>query len=98
MNLYWQALGRLPRDYTAFVHAVDAQGATPAQDDIRLRDRQGNPTSLWQAGDAARSFHRLPAGMGVAIKVGVYDLATMERLPLQGDRSGENAVEIALTR
>lgn len=99
VNLYWQTVGPAAgRDYTVFVHAVDAQGRTLAQDDVQLKNRRGAPTSAWQPGDAARSFYTLPPlSTGATLKVGLYDLQTMERLPLEGDASGENAVTVAVT-
>ncbi len=96
VNLYWQTAGSVGCDYTVFVHAVDAQGRTLAQDDVQLKNRGGAPTSAWQPGDAARSFHTLPAlSAGATLRVGLYDLRTMRRLPLQGDASDENAVTVA---
>jgi hypothetical protein len=92
LSLYWRSMERAVRDYTVFVHDVDSNGATLAQDDTQLRNRRGFPTLSWQPGDAARSFHRLPAHAGASLKVGVYDLQTMDRLPLQGSSNSENVV------
>jgi hypothetical protein len=99
LGLYWQAVGRMARDYTVFVHAVDERGQTVVQDDQQLRTRRGSPTSAWGDAEGVRSLHQLdlPAEAETGtlrLKVGLYDVESMERLPLAGDQSGENAVTI----
>jgi len=97
VSLYWQALARMDRDYTVFVHIVDDQGNNVAQDDQLLANRQGVPSSGWTGVEGMRTLHRiaLPPDQSLAathLKVGLYDVVTMERLPLQEDTSGENVV------
>ena len=97
VSLYWQALGRMDREYTVFVHGVDAAGARIVQTDDLLASRDGRTTSAWGETEGVRTLHRLElppevdAG-ALTLKVGVYDVASMERLPLAGDESGENVV------
>jgi hypothetical protein len=94
--LYWQALRPLPYDYTVFVHLRDANGRTLAQADHQPLAPVYPPT-LWPAGETVRerSVLTLPEGVSpgsYGLWVGVYRLDTLERLPVIGDSSGENAV------
>lgn len=57
------------------------------------------PTTLWPAGQVIRETVELavpaglePGGEAYRLWVGMYQLETLERLPVQDDRSGENAV------
>ena len=102
LNLYWQALDSMDRDYTVFVHLVDEQGRKIAQDDRLLVNRWGNTTSAWDGSEGVRMLHRLELppeveGDEVRLKVGVYDVTSMGRLPLLADESGENVVVLGLT-
>jgi hypothetical protein len=98
LTLYWQAVAAMPHDYTVFVHLRQAEGATVAQADHRPL---GNlyPTSLWPVGMLIRESSELflPAELPPGryeLWVGLYLLETGERLPLQADASGENAVRL----
>lgn len=100
LSLYWQALDRMDRDYTVFVHVQDEQGRVIAQDDQRLTTNNGVATSAWNKGFGARTLHQLALPSNIRpeqlrILVGLYDLQSMERLPLFGDESGDNAVVIS---
>ena len=102
LTLYWQAGDRMSRDYTVFVHVLDAQGRVIAQDDQRLVTRQGMPTSAWKEGWGTHTLHQLTLPPDVQldqvrILLGLYDVQNMERVPLRGDESGENAVVITGT-
>lgn len=96
LTLYWQALAALPDDYTVFVHLRRPGGDTAAQADHRPLDNL-YPTSLWPAGEIIResSYLSLPGDLppgSYELWVGLYLLETGERLPLQNDTSGENAL------
>ena len=84
--LTWQALAPIDRDYTAFVHLLDADGQLLTQLD---RPPAGYPTSDWQPGEIVVDTYiiqlpdQLPAG--VKVQTGFYYLPTLERL-------GETAV------
>jgi hypothetical protein len=96
LTLYWQALTRLPHDYTVFLHLRRPNGDTVAQADHRPLDNL-YPTSLWPAGETIResSYLSLPADLSPGdyeLWVGLYLLETGERLPLQNDASGKNAL------
>ena len=83
ITLQWQPITRLDRDYTTFVHLVNANGDKIAQSD----HRPGGvyyPTSLWKPGETLIDKHTLalPADLGpgpYTIAVGLYD-ATMQLL------------------
>lgn len=85
LQLYWQALSEMDRDYTVFVHLIGEEGQI-AQWDNQPR-RGGYPTSLWDRGEVVKDEHELalpkelPAGE-YQIAVGMYLLETMQRLPV----------------
>jgi hypothetical protein len=96
--LYWQARRPLPYDYSVFVHVRDAAGQTVAQAD-HLPLAPVYPPTLWPAGQLIRERSVLVIPPGTAagtyqLWVGVYRLDTLERLPVTGDRSGEQAVRL----
>ena len=77
--LYWEALAPLGRDYTTFVHLVNAAGAVVGQSDHQPGGAY-YPSSLWRPGDRVRDAHRLAVaadpGVGpYTLEVGVYRLA-----------------------
>jgi hypothetical protein len=94
--LYWQALQPVPYDYTVFVHLRDASGHNVAQGDHQPLAPVYPPT-LWPVGQTIRERSLLavsddvPAG-SYDLWIGLYRLDTLERLPLVGDTSGENAL------
>ena len=96
LTLFWSPLQPLPFDYTVFVHIRDGAGAVVAQRDAQpLAGRY--PTSQWQAGETIIDLHQitlptdLPAGQ-YQVWIGLYRLDTLERLPVDDDVSGENAI------
>jgi hypothetical protein len=104
LTLYWQALVPMPDDYTVFIHLREPGGGNVAQADHRPL---GNvyPTSLWPVGETIREASDglggstlfippdLPPG-DYELWVGMYLLETGERLSVQNDTSGENAVRL----
>ena len=98
LTLYWQALYPVPHDYTVFVHLRSAGGETLAQADHRPLGTLF-PTSLWPAGETIRETSALPLPADLPagryeLWTGLYRLETLERLPVQNDSSGENAVKL----
>jgi hypothetical protein len=91
LKLYWQALSKMERDYTVFVHLIDKERQVLAQWDSQPGGG-AYPTSLWDRGEIVRDEHELafpeelPAGE-YQIAVGMYLLETMQRLPIF-DRDG----------
>lgn len=98
LTLYWEALNPVLRNYTVFVHLRRPQGGNVAQADHRPLDNL-YPTTLWPVGETIRESSLLaippdlPPGR-YELWVGMYLLETGERLPVQNDTSGENAVRL----
>ena len=100
LTLYWQCLAPMDRDYTVFVHALDANGNIIAQQD--QQPQHGNyPTSLWDVGEQIRDGYTLtlPPGARSAyrIEIGLYRADTLARLPVTGKDSQNDHVEFSLT-
>ncbi len=84
LTLVWEALGPAPIDYQIFTHLHDGERMQGQQDGPPVCGN--HPTSRWQAGQLIIDPHRIPlkpdAQPGpVPLTVGMYDLATMQRLP-----------------
>lgn len=85
VTLHWRSERRMEVDYKVFVHVFEpATGSLVAQDDaMPLQWRY--PTTLWGPGERVTDTISIPleetgpSRYGVA--VGIYDPATMERLP-----------------
>ncbi len=99
--LYWQALKPIEKDYSTFVHLLDADDIVVAQRD--MYPGQGLwPTSQMKPGEviASRYVLNLPATAyapdQLTWEVGVYDFATQQRLPASngGDNVRFGAVEL----
>lgn len=85
LTLYWQALRASEDDYTVFVHVLDDGGAVRAQQDAPPLGGSYR-TSLWDKDEVVQDRHELtlPADMPAGhyrLVVGLYSLATMQRLP-----------------
>ena len=96
LTLIWQAQTRLDTDYAIFVQLRDATHTTLTNADHQ--PYQGLvPTSKWPVGGVIQEVTQLnlpediPPG-SYNIYVGLYRPDNLERLPLQGDTSGENAL------
>ena len=83
--LWWRSLESTDQSYTVFTHLYDAEGRLVAQHD-GIPVEGAVPTSLWRAGDLVRDVHVIafpddfrPGRYTLA--VGMYNRATMERLP-----------------
>jgi hypothetical protein len=85
LTLHWEAVGSTPQNYTVFVHVLDSDGQLIAQADSPPCDGRC-PTYGWIAGEYLVDPHAFtlsadgPVG-SYQIAVGLYDLATGERLP-----------------
>ncbi len=84
---HWYASEPVPRDYTVFVHIVDASGKVVAQNDSQPLSGQF-PTSLWREGDHIADAHAiaLPPGLRAGeyrIAFGLYELQSLKRLDVQ---------------
>jgi 4-amino-4-deoxy-L-arabinose transferase-like glycosyltransferase len=104
LTLHWRVLAPLDRDYTVFTHLLG--GHNPATNGPVWAGHDGQPvsgryaTTAWQPGEVILDVHPLslpsdaPPGQ-YRIEVGLYDLATMARLPavdVDGERLPDDAV------
>ena len=99
LTLYWRALRQPADDFTVFVHLLGPAGDVVAQADSQPRANQ-YPTSIWDAGEQISDMYKLalPADLprgDYRLQVGMYRLATGERLPAQranGEVWPDNAI------
>jgi len=86
LTLYWRALADSPpaESYTVFTHLLDSEGTLLAQHD-GLPGEGKRPTTTWLPEEIVPDRHKLilsgPPANPARLLVGMYDLATMERLP-----------------
>jgi len=99
ITLYWQVAGELEKDYTVFVHLLDASQAIAGQGDGPPLEGS-YPTSFWGVGETLTDQHHLmvqedaPPG-DYQIAVGLYDRTTMQRLRVlnaDGQPTGDRVV------
>jgi hypothetical protein len=98
--LEWQTRTSITVDYKIFVHVISSDGEIVAQSDVQPKDG-AYPTWAWVTGERVRDCIKfsdltLP-DTGWVVKVGMYDTATGQRLPIT-TRAGapvpEDAIEI----
>lgn len=92
LTLYWRALRPIEVSYTVFVHLLDEAGEIEAQQDSRPLQAT-YPTDIWPPGVVVHDEHVVPVpgdvpGGAYRLGVGLYELATMQRLPAM-DGTGE---------
>ena len=86
VTLYWRCLAPVDGDYSLYVHLFDADGSKLGQRDSFTGGGMF-PTSQWSLGDMIADRYwvpikRLPAmPIAAEIEVGLYDIATMHKLP-----------------
>ncbi|MBI5650735.1 MAG: glycosyltransferase family 39 protein [Chloroflexi bacterium] len=85
---YLQSLENTDRDYTIFVHLVDAAGNQIAGADAQMATRSLRASDQWKHGAVLPIDANTPPG-NYAIRVGFYDRATGERLPMV-DANGQS--------
>lgn len=90
VTLYWQALAPFDSNFQVFVHLYDGQMV--AQDD-GAPECDINPTTRWEPGQLIVDPHilEIPADATsgkMKLLVGMYELVTEVRLPVQGDPNG----------
>jgi 4-amino-4-deoxy-L-arabinose transferase-like glycosyltransferase len=89
LTLYWRAGAEMGTDYTVFTHLIDEQGNIWGQMDNQPLEGD-YPTSFWDIGEVIEDEYILaihedaPAGP-YRLEVGMYDLATEQRLPVLSD-------------
>jgi hypothetical protein len=95
LTLFWQALAAINTNYTIFLHLRNQANQTVAQIDFI----PAHSTSNWWVGDTPVDSKELalPAGLPPGryrLLVGLYNPQTLERLAVQNDSTGENAIEL----
>ncbi|HIQ04850.1 MAG TPA: DUF2142 domain-containing protein, partial [Anaerolineae bacterium] len=85
----WQALITPTLDYVLFLHLVDTAGNQVAGADSPPQNGR-YPTSFWDADELVHDEHQMPVPADLApgqydVRVGWYDLATGQRLPLRNE-------------
>jgi len=96
LRLYWQAREPLDRDYTVFIHVLDDAGTKWGQRDSQPADRDA-PTTPWRPGALVVDEHPVYVDVNGPTEVyhivlGLYDLDTGQRLPLE---NGASALELS---
>ncbi len=97
LTLFWQAQARMSKDYTLFVHLLDAQGNIRCQFDAMPR-AGAYPTSVWDAGELVRDqlALALPGDLATGdydLELGWYELSSLTRLDVvdvTGKRLGDH--------
>src|SRR5574341_478433 len=87
ITLYWEAITLPPQSYTVFIHLVEVGGSgSPIAQSDGIPRSGLYPTDLWLPGGLVDDVHtlelprELPPGF-YELRVGLYDLATGQRLP-----------------
>jgi len=94
LTLYWQALTAMEKDYTVFTHLLGPYNPLtngPLWGGHDSRPGGGTyPTTVWEAGEIVIDEYGIPIQADASpgeyqLEVGMYHLATMERLPVLDD-------------
>lgn len=99
LTLFWEARNPTRRRLRVFVHLVDVGGKMVAQ-----HDALGYPSREWRAGEQFVTLHTIPLpdhavlSEDYALELGLYDVETLERLPLHGREQETDTVRIPLAR
>jgi hypothetical protein len=103
VSLLWETLARPERDYTVFVHLLDAADKLVAgRDTPPLAGRY--PTTIWSPGELIVDEHKLPLPPELPpgdyrLGLGLYDLPSGQRLPLHfSDGRPEDSWRLILTQ
>lgn len=83
VQMQWQALRQIDHDYTVFVHAVNDDGNTYAQEDSKPREGT-SPTLRWVPGQVISDTHTIQIDVegpreGYHLEVGLYQAANGRR-------------------
>ena len=94
LTLYWQALTAMEKDYTVFTHLLGSYNPLtngPLWGGHDSHPGGGTyPTTVWEAGEIVIDEYGIPIPIDASpgeyqLEVGMYHLATMERLPVSDD-------------
>lgn len=96
--LMWRAAAQPDQNYTVFVHGLDGQGQIVAQNDVAF----SYSAVYWNTNEIFEQRIPLPDyAKATTIKLGVYDPATMQRLPAQsadGAALEESSIVVAMAK
>jgi hypothetical protein len=101
LTLYWRARDVMPVEYSVFTHVLEPPERIWGQDDQFLSP----PTTTWAVGQVVSQTYALhidpatPAGV-YEVEIGVYELATFDRLRIVTDdgRITENFIKLNKVR
>jgi hypothetical protein len=98
VTLFWLAMRQPEKEYTIFLHWRDNENTNLAQIDFRPYDGLLS-TQPWRPGQMIRETRVLnvpnPDPHQIyKLVAGIYDLETLQRLPLANDHSHENTFEL----
>lgn len=97
IEIAWKSTNIMVNSYKLFIHAVDNSGTILSQIDIIPRQNT-YPTYLWLPGEVVTETYALDRIEGMAaLRIGVYDALTLQRLPVTGNESHESFLNIPLT-
>jgi hypothetical protein len=97
VTLDWRSVGPLPIDYTVYTHLLAPDGRLVAQSDSQPAGGT-RPMSGWAPGETVRDQYAIVVpgdtapGEGFTLRIGIYDLGTLQRATLAG--SGDDGVTI----
>jgi len=100
-TLYWRAFRAMNQNYTVFNHLIAPDGQTWGQwDNQPLQGRA--PTTRWVPGQVIADPYRIPVSADapagpLELRVGMYDLLTMARLPVYDKDGNPVGDSIAVT-
>jgi hypothetical protein len=108
LTFTWQATRPFDRDLKLFLHLFDGSGQIIAQADPLAGTRAGPDgadflTSQWDPGqlvldEVAVTIPQVAAPGPYSLAFGLYDIDTLERLPVEDRENGQVVVEIGRTR
>ena len=107
LTLYWQAQQPIERRYKVFTHLL-GEVYNGARDSFLWGQRDNEPqagarpTSTWRSGEVIADRYAIPLDAGAppgvySIEIGLYDPATLERLPVLDGRGQAVADHLVLT-
>jgi hypothetical protein len=88
LTLYWRARATADKRYTVFAHLIDEGNQIWGQRDAMPQEGRA-PTTSWLEGEVIVDTYQIPVGHDCpageySIEVGMYDLETGKRLPVDG--------------
>jgi uncharacterized membrane protein len=89
LTLYWQAMTRMEKSYTVFVHLLNKDGIMGGQWDS-VPGSSLLPTTNWLEGEVIADEYEVPIKAGAppgeyTIEIGMYEASTGERLEVRGE-------------